>query len=180
MTATPPHITLGSVPELLQAVPYLVGYHPRHSIVVIGFGDGGHGPARFTACAGLPDDSPSGLPVRVDMLRRNKVDTLLLVAYDLGGDADAILRRLVDSYRQAGIDVPDAVRVADGRWWSHACADYCPPEGFACESRDDVSAQFVLGGAVALDSRDQKLAQLAPAAGEAARAVADARRDVRD
>ncbi|GAA4912856.1 uncharacterized protein DUF4192 [Stackebrandtia albiflava] len=176
--ANRPDITLTSPAELLSAVPYLLGYHPSDSMVLIGMaGDG----IAVTARAGLPgrDEPPDRLGITAHALQNNEVDGAILVGY---GPADRVtrcvdwLRRLCDVNR---IDLVEALRVTEGRFWSYLCEDTecCPVEGTAVPGDDSsVAAEFTLAGSQALPSRETLIRQLAPVTGRTRQAVADATR----
>ncbi|MGH8792007.1 MAG: DUF4192 domain-containing protein, partial [Stackebrandtia sp.] len=171
---TTPDITLESPAELLSAVPYLVGYVPAESMVVIGLTDKQIG---LTACTPLPsaDEPPGRIGVTAQVLRRNDVQAAVIVGY---GPRERVARS-VDYMRgvldEAGVDLVEAMRVAGGRYWSFTCpgANCCPAEGLPLhpERATAVDAAFAVGGAQALPSRDAMLDRLSPVAG-AARAAA--------
>ena len=75
-----------------------------------------------------------------------------------------------DALSGVGLQVLDALRVTDGRWWSYLCTepDCCPPEGRRYDpTANQVTASAVFAGQVALPDRAALVAQVAPVDGPA-------------
>lgn len=155
--------------DLLAAVPYRLGFHPEHSLVVMAL----HGPRRrfgFSARVDLPPVAkvPDLARYLVEILRRHDADEVLLVAY---ATDDAVAGLLVDTLLQwlprHGIDVLDAYRADGERWFCYTCDDACcPADGTPYDlSGHPLVAELVLAGQVALADRDAVQAQVAPVAG---------------
>ena len=176
-TDAQPVIRLTSPGEWLQAVPYLFGFSPRESLVVLGL----VGPRKrvtFQLRVDLPrrDDDVAPLARHVvECLGRQGVDHVLVLLYgdDPGPPTDldrALWAELVDPIEASG-DVVDALVVRDGRWWSLVCTNprCCPIEGTPWSPDDSarVSAELVLRGCVARGSRDEVAAEIAPVGGPA-------------
>ncbi len=124
--------------ELLQAVPYLLGFHPERSLVLVGLADG---VLVVTARLDLADTSVAGvLHETVAVMARGGSTSVVAAVYDdescldLGdpheqrGDLAAALddaTSAVDCY------LTDVLLVLGRRWWSLSCdsAHCCPPEG---------------------------------------------------
>ncbi len=179
-----PRFTLRGPEDVLAKVPFLVGFHPRESLVALAFGadhqirftirvDLPGRPARSSANPvatsdnRVPRQSPGVVaPAEVDELVRHLVRVFrkrsaryaVAVAYTTDR---AAARPVLDAFRRrmrpVGIDVLDLL-VADGRrWWSEGCTDHecCPPEGNLYDlARHPVTAQSVYAGEVALDDED--------------------------
>lgn len=134
--------------DLAEALPYLLGYHPDDSVVVIGL----HGVrARFGGRlrAGIPKDPGDWAQVAAHLAdcavngagHRRRPDALaLFLCQDPKEGEDARrtmerLRPLAQRLRQecGALDVPvvEALCVSAGRWWSYTCPtrDCCPVEG---------------------------------------------------
>ncbi|WP_374222656.1 DUF4192 domain-containing protein [Streptomyces spinoverrucosus] len=144
-------VTLRSPAELADALPYLLGYRPEDSIVLVALHDRG-GRGRFGGRARLgipasPDDWESvagqlahGL-VRGSERRGARPEQI--VAYvcqepgvgETGRQVMERLRPLAHNLRlQCGLlDVPviEALCISDGRFWSYCCdnQECCPAEG---------------------------------------------------
>ncbi|OMI40728.1 DUF4192 domain-containing protein, partial [Streptomyces sparsogenes] len=142
-------ITLRSPAELADALPYVLGFHPDDSIVMIAL----HGPrGRFGGRLrlGIPEASEEW-PEVCDQLaeclvtgserRAGRPDgTVLFLCQEpgegeSGQDVMERLRPLAQRLRTAcgGLEVPvfEALCISDGRFWSYVCPDRrcCPPEG---------------------------------------------------
>ncbi|MGW8729548.1 DUF4192 family protein [Streptomyces sp. NPDC055808] len=144
-----PRITLRGPAELADALPYLLGFHPTDSIVLVALhGENGRFGGRVRV--GLPA-SPQEWPDIADQL----ADCLVTGSERRGTRPDGIvvflcqdpsvdgtgrqvmewLRPLAQRLRTAcgGLDVPvrEALCISDGRFWSYCCPDTrcCPAEG---------------------------------------------------
>ena len=167
--------------DVLAAVPFLLGYHPTDSIVVVGVHRQLH---RMTVRYDLPPagvDIPDYLTARVGdpvtVLLQLGVSAVLLIGY---GEADRVadsVRWLHHAYQSAGIDVLEALHIFAGRYRSVLCADTgcCPAEGRPFEPRDTrVAAECTVAGWVALPDREAYEAQLRPIGGPARYAMRQA------
>jgi hypothetical protein len=136
--------------DLLAAVPFLIGYHPDNSLVLIALR--GH---------------QLGLAMRVDYPREidlDQVDSLathlvregadgaLIVAYVPGStfDSESLLAPLRDALCLRNIAIRECIEVRDARWRSTICIDHecCPPEGSPLPviSESRLAAEQVLDG----------------------------------
>ncbi|MFJ6570593.1 DUF4192 domain-containing protein [Streptomyces sp. NPDC091292] len=150
-------VTLRSPSELADALPYLLGYRPEDSIVLVAVHDrNGQGGFGGRARLGIPDradDWPSVAEQLAQVLvsgsERRGAKPEAIVAFLCqdpvrGGDGRHLedgrrvmerLRPLAHSLRIAcgGLDVPviEALCLSDGRFWSYCCPGdrCCPPEG---------------------------------------------------
>ncbi len=143
--------------DLLAMVPYLLGFHPEDSLVLIALGDAGR---PFHARADLPHDAAD-----VDRLARHLgsaagrqgVRAVALVAYTcdemLGRVATGALARCLD---QHGIEVKAAVRADGDRWFClhpEPCA--CPAAGTPYDvASHPFTAESVVEGRVTYGSRE--------------------------
>ncbi|HEV2885968.1 MAG TPA: DUF4192 domain-containing protein [Jatrophihabitans sp.] len=176
-----PRIQISDPGELIETVPYLLGFHPRQSLVLIGFAGGADSPGpqqvRVSVRLDLPDPLSGGfddealLPLG-DVLRRADCQAMaaLLVTDPVAGDprADGGLLACRDllaaAMATAGIDILDMLVVTDQRWWSLCCEqpDCCPSAGhqrvLGCSA---AAAQATFAGLVALPDRQAMLATLA-------------------
>lgn len=144
-------VTLRSPAELADALPYLLGYRPEDSVVLVALHDR-EGRGRFGGRARLgipvlPDDWPSAAQQLayglVDGSRRRGARPEAMIAYvvqepaggETGRDVMERLRPLAQSLRTAcgSLDVPvvEALCISGGRFWSYCCASSvcCPAEG---------------------------------------------------
>lgn len=144
-------VTLRTPAELADALPYLLGYRPEDSIVLVALQDG-EKQGRFGGRArlGIPPhtDDWAGAARQlthglVKGSERRGARPESMVAYlcqepasgETGRDVMERLRPLAQLLRTTcgSLDVPvvEALCISDGRFWSYCCpsAACCPPEG---------------------------------------------------
>ncbi|WP_433335561.1 DUF4192 domain-containing protein [Spirillospora sp. CA-294931] len=151
--------------DAIAAVPYLLGFHPSESLVVIGF-DGPH-----STCAVRSDLPPPGVLIgdRVaHMLRDNGFRRALLLGYGPADQVTSAASATWEALNAEGLDVVEALRVTDDRWWSLTCVDEdcCPSEGHPYDvSGSLIPAQATLAGHVALNGRTELTDSVRPVPG---------------
>ncbi|WP_248958861.1 DUF4192 domain-containing protein [Sphaerisporangium perillae] len=178
---TPSPILLTSPDDILGAVPYILGFHPADSLVVIAFaGKGVRGRLRVTTRWDLPIP-PGALDRLVPLLRREEATHTILAGFGDGAlvtpAMDEVRRLLAD----AGIAVIEALRAEGARYWSYVCTrvECCPPEGRPYDpTTGEVAAQATFGGLVALPGRDSLERSVAPVEGAARVKMREATRSV--
>ena len=137
--------------SILTSVPYLVGFEPKDSLVLLAL----HGPRKrvgLTLRVDLGDGTPAaGRAVAAEAaghvmreLSGSHPAAAIAVVYadepPAGGDGtrvgsaarDALVDELTTRLGAAGVELLSVLRVAGGRWWADApCADVscCPPAG---------------------------------------------------
>jgi uncharacterized protein DUF4192 len=171
--------------DLLDALPYLVGFHPRESVVVLSLRKP-RGRVAMTTRVDLPDagDEPVLVAELVRYATSVPAHSCVVVVYTEEPDADGDLPRqaLVESLGKQladrGRQLRDAVLVRDGRWWSYTCskARCCPPDGRPLNSPEVAQAAWFAAaataeGTVVLPDRESLAATLAPVTGPAADAM---------
>jgi len=152
--------------DLLQAVPYLLGFHPVDSLVLVGF-EGAH--LVVTARMDLTDVAePAAVAHTLAAITRGGATRVLCVVYDSvpavgppswGGLAAA----LQGDCDLAGCELSDVLRVAGGHWWSLLCTDpHCCPAGgnLLPEGPSPFVAAATYAGVVALPDRQALAATL--------------------
>lgn len=160
-----PRVRIDRPAELLSAVPYLIGFHPTDSLVVVGLrGSALH----FAVRADLParGDPPGEVTSWLaEVVRRQHVATAIVVGY---GDPQAVtpaVDTLAGALTGLGVAVFDALRVTGRRYWSYTCAEpaCCPPEGTPFDPESSlVAAEATVAGLVALPDRDALADRVAP------------------
>ncbi|WP_341718199.1 DUF4192 domain-containing protein [Micromonospora sp. FIMYZ51] len=159
-----PRLTVRSPADLIAAVPYLLGFHPAESIVVVAMSGSR---IVFAARSDLPGDAdPREAAGHIAAVTaRQGADSATVIGYGPAAQVTPALDALRDVLADAGLAVLDALRVTDGRWWSYLCTepDCCPPEGNAYDPRaSSVPAAAVFAGQVALPDRATLARQVAP------------------
>ena len=157
--ATIEKVRLAHPRDLLSAIPYLLGFHPNDSVVVVAF-----------------HRRQVALTLRVDIHAIH--DTLAAWARlsppmaDAGTDALAVVAYADHDAESATLDfagaspwpVLDVLRAHDGRWWSLTCpngATCCPP-GEPYVPDPAVTAPLAIGAGPPAASRDDLAACLQP------------------
>ncbi|MFD0774799.1 DUF4192 domain-containing protein, partial [Streptomonospora algeriensis] len=168
----PTRLTLSGPSDILAAVPYIVGYHPRDTLVVLGL-RGGTPRLHATFCRDLAAaDTDAGCQVSADRLAAALRDEECAIALVVGYGPAVEVTRHMDAVRtaaeRAGIAVREALRAADGRYWSYVCdsPECCPPEGVRYDSSASaVAATAVANGLSAWPSRKSLRDHLLPVDG---------------
>jgi len=161
-------LRLRSPADVVSAIPYLIGFHPADSVVVL-----------------VCDDSAGAYAVRLDLtahdallehiadlVARRRPEAVILAGYGLAGRVTPMVERVRDRLQARGVRLREALRVEDDRFWSYLCSDLacCPPEGTRVDVRaSPVAAAAIAGGLVALPDRGELCRMLAPAGGEGMR-----------
>src|SRR6476660_4760368 len=176
----PMTLTVRSPAELLGAVPYLLGFHPADSAVVLAL----RGSAvAFTARVDLPPaGSPDGTVDELTghlaaVVERQEPGAALLVGYGPQPRVEPVLTALRAALTVRDVPVREALRADGGRYWSYVCSEpaCCPPEGTPYDpSATSVAAAATYAGCVALPDRAALERTLDPATGPAATARARA------
>ncbi|AEW96955.1 MULTISPECIES: DUF4192 domain-containing protein [Streptomycetaceae] len=156
-----PHVTLRTPAQLAEALPYLLGFHPDDSIVLIAM-HGGRGRFGGRLRIGIPESETEWPHLAAELAdclvnapsrfgRPNGIAAFL--CQDPRGDETPArtmerLRPLAQHLRTAcgAQDVPvfEALCVSGGRWFSYCCPNpaCCPPEGGEI-NRDGTSVMAV-------------------------------------
>lgn len=160
----PPAIRLAGPADLLAVVPYLLGFHPADSLVVVGLREG-----RIAFCFRADLADPPAPHRIVAMLAAQSLTGVIVVGYGPAELVDPVSDPVATALTDAGQPVLDRLRTDAGRFWSDACrrADCCPPEGQPVTAPSRVAAEATLAGLVALPSRDELAGQIAPVTGPA-------------
>ena len=135
---TPPTIRLRSPGEIVSAVPYLLGFSPQSSLVLIGL----EAKRIVLTCrvdlADVPDVECTDTVVEAFL--RADADRALLVAYEADrGVTAAALEAVTERLDAAGVRVLEQISVVGDRWFDEVCTDErcCPPDGMAVSEHDD-------------------------------------------
>ncbi|MER7459049.1 DUF4192 domain-containing protein [Micromonospora sp. NPDC126480] len=181
MTSTDiPRLSVRSPGDLIAAVPYLLGFHPADSVVVVAMRGKR---VTFAARSDLSDlagpvdagrpAAGAGGPVEparhvAAVVARQLADRATVLGYGTASRVTPAVDAVCAALAEAGIPVLDALRVTDGRYWSYLCdePECCPPDGRPYDARaSEITAAAVFAGQVALPDRDALVAQVAPVEG---------------
>jgi hypothetical protein len=183
--------------ELAAAVPQLLGFRPRESVVLIGLGGVRGNQVGLTVRGDIPP--PGSEPALARALSRSVgtggpeavVVALVSEAPDypdgVAGGPDlphrGLLRDLTIALALDGIAVRTSLLIRGGRWWSYECSEACcrPGAGTALPAGvTALEAASVASGVVVENGREALERRLAPDPGRAdtagaCRRLADAR-----
>ncbi|GAB3213963.1 DUF4192 domain-containing protein [Marinactinospora endophytica] len=156
---SPVRLPLATPTDIIAAVPYLLGRHPSHCLVVLG-ARGAASQVRLAGRCPLPEEAtavPGLVAGLVERLARDRCDQAVLVGYGPPERVAPFAHELGEVAAASGVALREALRVDGGRYWSYLCPEpaCCPPEG----TRYDVVSSTIPATAV--------LAGLAPRGGSA-------------
>ena len=142
--------TLTSPHDLLAAIPFLIGYHPQDSLVLVALKDEAVGMAmRVDMPVGV---SAEGYDLLASHFLRDGADGAFIVAY-VGAsavDPENVLINTSAALVRAGIDIKESLIVRNNRFRSMICSDLtcCPPEGSAVPDLGSsrIAAEHVIAG----------------------------------
>jgi hypothetical protein len=144
--------------DLLALAPYVLGFHPEESLVlIVTAGDVGQLHARID----LPQDGEQVVEAvftLLDAVGRAEAHQVALIAYSEDeARAEEVVDLLVQQLEGLEVHVVCAIRADGRRWYSLGSGPICtPPEGVAYDlSSHPITAQSVLEGKVTFASREQ-------------------------
>jgi Domain of unknown function (DUF4192) len=192
-----PGVVLKTPADLVDALPYLLGFHPDDSIVLVAThtSRGRLGARMRLDIPADPADWPGTAQELAERLVRGSTrrgggppeGVLVYLCRDPGSGQDGqsvmeTLRPLAQELRTAfgALDVPvyEALCVSSGRWWSYVCGvlECCPAEGAPVDRSGTsvMAAAAAVAGIRVRGSLRAMTARFAPLGGERARAQAQA------
>jgi hypothetical protein len=142
--------TLTSAHDLITAVPFLIGFQPSQSIVLISLkGDA----ISLAMRIDLPEVITSeAIDLLAHHFLRDESEAALLIAYmpDGRSDGDSILISIGAGLLRNGVEVLESVVVQAGRYRSIICRDRscCPADGIEIPAIEDseIAAEHVVAG----------------------------------
>lgn len=187
MTASrePITIRLDQMNDAVEAVPYLLGFTPTDSLVVVAL----RSPRDrmfFTMRLDLMEPKLDGEVAQMVAARMAyaEAEAVMLFVYPKRRPSKGRplpRRALIDAIeRELAVPLRDAVLVARDRVWSYVCDDAlcCPPEGRKRPTESPgqlaLEAAHALNGRAVLPSRDDVVASVQPLTGSAAARMEDA------
>jgi hypothetical protein len=166
------------VAGILAVVPYLLGFHPSSSLVMIGIGPP-RGQIKLAFRYDLPDPPDLGqagdiTAHAIAVLKRQQVEQVIVVGYGPGTLVTPVVELIRAGIDGTQITLRDVVRVEDSRYWSYLCgeADCCPAEGVPFDVRaHPAAAALTMAGLPAYPDRAALSRSLAPSTGAAAESM---------
>jgi hypothetical protein len=192
-----PTIHIHSTEDLLALIPFILGFHPDSSLVLVAMNRYG---VPFTARMSLPTtpETAAALSASLDTVTanlppRDRVTddgtgpsagggsgrvgegdsgdvNVTLVGYGPADPVQKAVAAAIDALQHAGIPIRETLRVADGRFWRLDGTEPAsgPVDGTAFDPSDSpVTAAAVYAGLVALPDRGALADTLAPVSGGA-------------
>ncbi|GAA4678454.1 DUF4192 domain-containing protein [Phytohabitans rumicis] len=159
-----PKLSLRSPAELISAVPYLLGFHPSDSVVVVGL----RAKQLVFAARGDLDSPPGSVEYMTSVIMRQGVDSAAVIGFGAAERVHNPIIALSAALENHRVDVVEALRVADGRYWSYMCEnqDCCSPDGMPYDpAASEIAAAATMAGQVALPDRAALVRQVAPIGG---------------
>lgn len=142
--------TLTSPHDLLAAIPFLIGYHPSDSLVLVSIKDD---------CVGMAmridypiDQSEIAFDLCASHISADEADGALIVAYQPRerSDGDEVLAQTTAALSRAGIAIYESILIAEGSYRSLLCHDItcCPIEGRPVPPHDSsrIAMESVVAG----------------------------------
>lgn len=148
---------LDSPQSVIAAIPYLVGFQPIASVVLIVL-TGSR--VMCTVRMDVEDATAYLLADTLGKLSSQGGTRLLAVTYSGSADHDAIQAAAAAQ----DMELVDHMRVDAGRWWSLLCdnTDCCPAEGNPIDQDTTVAAEMVYRGLAPETSREAMVAAVDP------------------
>ncbi|HEY0542375.1 MAG TPA: DUF4192 domain-containing protein [Actinoallomurus sp.] len=151
---SPRTLRLRSPADVVCAIPYLIGFHPADSVVVLAC-DGTRG-----AYAVRLDLSASEALLEhiAGLIAGQGPEAVILAGYGPAGRVTPMISHVRDRLHHHGVRVREALRVSGDRFWSYLCTDTacCPPEGTRVDvAASPVAAAAIASGMVALPDRGE-------------------------
>lgn len=171
-----PSITLTTPQDIIAAVPYLLGYYPSDSLVVIAAtARRAVVMLRYELPAPADRDRADDLADHLTAaLARYQADEVALLGYGTVGQARPVLTAAIAALSDL-LTIREALLVTGPRFWSLTCEQCCPPGGIEIDSpATALAAQLTARGLAPYPSRDAMLAAIEPVGGAAAQAMRSA------
>ena len=142
--------TLTSPHDLLAAIPFLIGYHPQNSLVMVSLKEDAVGMAMRVDLPG--EIASEGYDLLASHFVREGAEAAFIVAYaeQSSADPESILINTSAALVRAGIDIKESLIVRNNRFRSMLCNDStcCPPDGNEVPELDStrIAAEHVIAG----------------------------------
>lgn len=140
--------------ELIAAVPYLLGFHPRESVVLVWVTDGTVTLTQRFDLADMPRTAEEAIPVLQAGSYVQATAVIVLLYTDEVPNAQSLT--WLTGLGASDVEVIDLIHTVGDRWWSLGCEqECCPPHGREIDPvlHERIAADFVLAGVVAYADR---------------------------
>jgi hypothetical protein len=160
----PPALDVHGPADLITAIPYLLGFHPHESVVVVGLHDGA-----VVVTIRVDLDQVVGTAQLADAIvamQRAGASSYICLIFDDRADRSArfdeadlpwcgVVTEIVAAAIGAGGRLSDGLLVCRGRYWSYLCeSNCCPAEGVRlADQSSSIAAAATYAGMVALPDR---------------------------
>ena len=162
---TPKTLMAKTPTDLLAMVPYLLGFHPEDSVVVMTVGAAETPVHARQDLPEVPDDVALLVEDLVTVAVRSGVARVVVIAYTSDEVlADAVVGPLAAGLEDAGVRVPIAMRADGERWYclgevtgysSNRCPGSCPADGTPYDlARHPMTLEAVVDGRLVHASRE--------------------------
>ena len=179
-----PVVRLKGPADILGVLPYRLGFHPSESLVLVCL-EGRRRRDRLVMRVDLPrpGDDRAVAAELATRVRHVGASAVVAVVYTEATDPQRLPRAglvtaLSAALAKASVEVPEALLVRDGRWWSYLCDQpaCCPAEGTPLpaeptEATTRYAAEAVAQGGAVLADRDALRRTVEPADNPVASAV---------
>ncbi|MEQ4300643.1 DUF4192 domain-containing protein [Plantactinospora sp. B6F1] len=178
-------LAVRSTADLLAAVPYLLGFHPADSVVVMALRGNRIVFVARGDLPGVPAGPAAGGEVGeaaaqvAAVVARQQVETTTVIGYGEPARVTPAVDAVTAALGRVGLPVLEALRVTGDRYWSYKCADVdcCPADGRRFDSStSQLAAAATFAGQVALPDRDALVRRITPLDGPARDALREAAR----
>jgi len=171
-------LRITSPATLLAVIPYLLGFQPDNSMVIIGT-EGSRAEVRLTLRYDLPE--PPDPEIAADMARHamgvlsaQRIEAAAAVGYGPGHLVTPVADAFRESTERARVRVTELLRAENGRYWSYLCAEpgCCPPDGTPFDiAAHPAALAMASAGTQVLASRAELAATIAAVEGKAAESM---------
>src|ERR1035437_2800664 len=146
-------IHLSSPVDLITSLPYQIGYHPKHSVVLVNL-RGDHLGLIQRIDTPPPEHTKDAMQALLGSMLKDRPTSVVLLGYeDVEGEATPLLNALrvaiTNPHLQPSVHLADVLVVRDGHWHSPTalggCKNptCCPPEGTPLTENVAVTSEFV-------------------------------------
>ncbi len=186
-SSSPPTVRIGSLGDLVAALPQLIGFHPEESLLGVSMRGsrsrvgltarvdlpppGAEGPVLDVLVRSLCSDSPRRVALVVVSGRTDRLSRPVRTRVPDGAPVAELPHRLlvrdaVARFAEAGVPVSGVALLRRGRWWDYDCPEECCAPGAGSPvpaGTSPLAAASALTGQVVERSRSALAARIAPA-----------------